>query len=226
MTRKELLKDIISDLFRLIIFKATMGCIECNNEISLYKKDHLCNKCYKKQYYLINKTKIDSSNKANRLKNKKELKERCCPNCNISFIPSRKDRIYCGRYCADKYSRLNRKEAISVYFKEKYNTDVNRKISSCLRSRLNKALKGKSKKVKYNEYLGCTTVFLKSHLESKWLSGMSWENHSVHGWHIDHIRPLSSFDLSKKEEQKQACHYTNLQPLWAKDNLSKGNKYE
>ena len=53
---------------------------------------------------------------------------------------------------------------------------------------------------------------------------MSWSNHGVWGWHIDHIIPLSSFNLRKKEEQKKAFNYKNLQPLWAEDNLSKGNK--
>ena len=53
---------------------------------------------------------------------------------------------------------------------------------------------------------------------------MSWQNHGE--WHIDHIRPLASFDLTDPEERMKAGHYTNLQPLWAKDNLSKGCKYD
>ena len=53
---------------------------------------------------------------------------------------------------------------------------------------------------------------------------MSWENHGT--WHIDHRVPCAKFDLTKKEEQEKCFHYTNLQPLWAKDNLSKGNKYD
>lgn len=65
----------------------------------------------------------------------------------------------------------------------------------------------------------------KVYLESLFQPGMVWENYGNDGWHIDHVRPLSSFDLLDPVQFSQACHYTNLQPLWAKDNLSKGNKW-
>ena len=52
---------------------------------------------------------------------------------------------------------------------------------------------------------------------------MSWDNYGE--WHIDHIRPMASFNLQEQEEQLKCCHYTNLQPLWAEENLRKGNKY-
>lgn len=74
------------------------------------------------------------------------------------------------------------------------------------------------------ELLGCTREELVFHIESQFANGMSWSNRGRYGWHIDHIIPLSKFDLSDPEQQAIAFHYTNLQPLWAADNLRKSNK--
>lgn len=63
-------------------------------------------------------------------------------------------------------------------------------------------------------------------IESQFKKGMTWENYGRTGWHIDHKRPLDSFDLTKEEEFRKAVHYTNLQPLWWYENLSKGSKFE
>jgi hypothetical protein len=92
-----------------------------------------------------------------------------------------------------------------------------------LRQRLCAAIRHKSKKGSAVRDLGCTIEELKQHLESQFGPGMSWENYGK--WHIDHIIPLSSFDLSKRDELLKACHYTNLQPLWAKDNIKKSNHF-
>ena len=71
---------------------------------------------------------------------------------------------------------------------------------------------------------GCSAEFCRAYLESKFTEGMTWDNYGIHGWHIDHIRPLSSFDLTLDSEQKKCFHYTNIQPLWAEDNLRKSDK--
>ena len=71
---------------------------------------------------------------------------------------------------------------------------------------------------------GCSIDFLKTYLEQKFTIGITWENYGKRGWHIDHIRPCSSFNMENLEEQKTCFHYTNLQPLWWRDNISKGDK--
>lgn len=73
-------------------------------------------------------------------------------------------------------------------------------------------------------YIGCDREELKKYLESKFTEGMTWDNRGRYGWHLDHIIPLSSFDLRKKSEILKGMHYTNIQPLWAKDNVRKSNK--
>jgi hypothetical protein len=100
---------------------------------------------------------------------------------------------------------------------------LNKKLRGSLRSRLNHAIKGGDKMGSAINDLGCSIEELKKHLEFKWKSGMTWDNWSISGWHIDHIKPLSSFNLEDKTHFLEACHYTNLQPLWAVDNLKKGS---
>jgi hypothetical protein len=81
---------------------------------------------------------------------------------------------------------------------------------------------GKNKPTNTLKLLGCSWKEAKAHIESLWQEGMSWENHGVRGWHIDHVRPVSSFG---EDELHLMNRIQNLQPLWAKDNISKSNKY-
>ena len=73
------------------------------------------------------------------------------------------------------------------------------------------------------DLIGASPSFVMDYLQAKFTEGMTWENHG--DWHIDHIQPCCSFDLTDEEEQKKCFHYTNLQPLWAIDNLKKGGKF-
>lgn len=111
-----------------------------------------------------------------------------------------------------------------IYQKERVKIDPEFKLIKTLRSRLYSALKRKDVKKKSEtlELTGCSISFLKEHLEKQFKDGMTWKNHGQ--WHIDHIVPCVSFNLLLEEEQKKCFHYTNLQPLWAKENLSKGGK--
>lgn len=97
--------------------------------------------------------------------------------------------------------------------------NIRSRLSGALRRR--KAIKGASAVA----LLGCTISQAALHLERQFKPGMTWENWGYRGWHIDHIRPLSSFDLTDPEQLAQACHYTNLQPLWRAENQAKGSKW-
>jgi hypothetical protein len=121
-----------------------------------------------------------------------------------------------------KQWRKNNKNKIQAYNTEKYHSDPQFNIALRLRSRLGIALRaqGANKAGRTEELVGLPFEELKKYIESLFIDGMTWENRKL--WHIDHIKPVSSFDLTNPEEQKKCFHYTNLQPLWAEENLTKG----
>jgi hypothetical protein len=92
--------------------------------------------------------------------------------------------------------------------RERYATDPLFRLTICVRDMMRRAIKTK----RTQEILGCTFEEFKVYIESEFVEGMLWDNFGMRGWHVDHIKPLSN-------------HYSNLQPLWAKDNLSKYNSY-
>jgi len=98
------------------------------------------------------------------------------------------------------------------------------KIAKNMRDRMRSALKGRSKKESTLNMTGISFEELKINLESKFTMGMSWDNYGHDGWHIDHIIPCSFFDFTKDDHQKICFYYKNLQPMWAKENISKGNR--
>jgi hypothetical protein len=120
------------------------------------------------------------------------------------------------------YVRPNKKAYYQEYFKRRYSTDVKFRVAHLLRRRLAAALHGNHKAGSAVRDLGCTIPELKAHLEQRFQPGMSWDNHGA--WHIDHVKPLASFDLTDAVQVQKACNYSNLQPLWAGDNLKKGAK--
>jgi hypothetical protein len=107
-----------------------------------------------------------------------------------------------------------------IYQRTRRNTDPQYRIRNVLKTRIQSALKyrGVKKKLKTIELIGCDVAFLIKHLENKFLPGMTWQNHGP-VWHIDHINPISSFDLCDPEQQRACFHFSNLQPLWWHINL-------
>jgi len=125
-------------------------------------------------------------------------------------------------------------ERLMLEQKEKRKNDPQFRLAHNLRGRIRMAIiHSKGKKYSSSvDLLGCDIDTARRHLESLWTEGMSWENYGqpsenyFEGWHIDHIIPCANFDLTKLSEQKKCFHYTNLQPLWALDNLSKWKNEE
>ena len=107
------------------------------------------------------------------------------------------------------------KRRVRQYRKNRYHSDINFRLACCLRSSIRRAIKGN---VTTFTYLGCSIEEFKKYLESKFQPGMSWDNYGE--WHIDHIVPVAS-----GKDIYKLFHYSNLQPLWARDNLRKGKKY-
>lgn len=112
-----------------------------------------------------------------------------------------------------------RREERNKYAAERRRADPAYTVVLRLRARVRHAIRGGQKAARTMDLLGCDRPTLLAHLESRFQPGMTWENRSL--WHIDHIRPCASFDLLDPEQQRICFHYTNLQPLWAADNLKK-----
>lgn len=125
----------------------------------------------------------------------------------------------------NKVYKKSRKDKITVeqrlYSKTRRMKDPAFKIRCNLRSRISGLIKRGSKRSSITKALGCSLEELKQYLESKFQQGMTWENYGSRGWHVDHIKPLCSFDLTDPVQFQQAIHYTNLQPLWFYENLKK-----
>ena len=96
------------------------------------------------------------------------------------------------------------------------------RISWILRCRINDALKGRSRHGTLTMLIGCTVAQFRSHIESLFQPGMSWENHGE-VWHIDHKLPCSSFDLTDAKSQMECFHFLNQQPMFVSENLRKSD---
>ncbi len=122
------------------------------------------------------------------------------------------------------YRAANRMK-INVYQKNKRKTDTNFKLGWYLRTRLNSAIKNNQKIGSAVRDLGCSIEQLKQHFESQFEPWMTWDNwgNKAGCWSIDHIKPLSKFDLTDRQQLLEACHYTNLRPIRHIDNLKKAN---
>ena len=169
----------------------------------------VCRPCERKQYSNFIKTA-----KGKKAKAKRDKKYKVSP----------KGRAADKRYYDKNQPKLMK---ISVAKRAKQRKTIPHiKIRDNLSSRMKLALKEQNltKRNTTAELVGCSIKYLKQYLEIKFKPGMTWKNHGRFGWHIDHIRACSRFDLSDPVQQKICFNYKNLQPLWAEDNIRKSNK--
>ena len=198
----------------------------------------VCCEKYKKEYQEQNKDKIRAQQKA--YEQKPEVKER-----KKQYREDNKEKIvqYHIAYneknkeiIAEKtklYQKANRAK-ISAAATQRLKNDEQARLAHNLRARFHDALK-RADVIKTEctfDLIGCSAPELKQFIESKFLDGMTWDNYGSDRdgtvekfWHIDHIKPVAVFDLTKEDHRKECFHFNNLQPLWAKDNWNKGKKY-
>ena len=175
-------------------------------------------------YYLKNKEYIDIRNKEyykNHISERKAyakdwgIKNRIFRNKrNQEYYLKNKDKI--KEYASKNRDRINMRRRLRLQ------SDIPYKLSCYLRIRMWQAIRGKTKVGSAAKDLGCSLKYFKHYISGKFITGMTWENYG-NAWHLDHIIPLSSFDLTNREEFLKAVHYTNIQPLWATTAIAREN---
>ena len=196
-------------------------CIKCLVILDTYNKNpnrkwNTCNVCY--SFYLKENAKTKKYTK-DKEKVKKYNQEYYNLNKEKEITRSK---MYQSSAVYKNKDKSKEKEKRKLRQKERLLIDPLFRLKRTINRRLNKCLKSKkwNKKNKTILYIGCSLEELKLHLEKQFKPGMTWENHGE--WHIDHIIPLAS--AKTEEDLYKLNHYTNLQPLWAIDNLKKSNK--
>ncbi len=183
------------------------------------RKDNIhtdCKEC-RKNYYILNKVKIKKYNKQYRDDNQEKYK-----NHNKEYYSKNKEK---ENQRVKKWRKNNRKKSRKYYknyLMNRRENDIIFKITCNLRNRIRKVLKGNTKSLNTMFLIGCEIDYLMFHIQEQFTSGMSWDNYG--DWHMDHIKPCSLFDLSKPDQQRKCFHFSNLQPLWAIENIRKGSK--
>ncbi len=124
----------------------------------------------------------------------------------------------------EKKDITKRRKYFRDYQNKRNKEDIGHRLAGSLRARLRAAFKAKNTTKSFStvQLIGCTIPELKKHLKSQFSKGMNFKNYGK--WHIDHIRPINSFDLKVISQQLECFHYSNLQPLWEQENLRKGAK--
>jgi len=184
----------------------------------LHNHCRVCQKIVKREWYLKNREKEITKSAAISKSDVGIARRKSFYEANKDVLLERNRRLR---------ATPNARKLANIARAKMLKTNISFRISQNLRARLRKALIAQPNSKKHGltlKLLGCPMEYFRAYLESKFQEGMSFDNYGKDGWHIDHIIPCSRFNLSNPEEQAKCFHYTNLQPLWWRDNLSKGNR--
>ena len=196
-----------------------------------WKKWYSKNKQWKKEYRLKHKERDQQTKKLWRLKNKEKIKEQMRL---YRLKHKERDKKYSKEYRIKnlekikkrmKLYRIRSREKIATYVRTKFQNDLRFRTLMNLRHRIYMALKGTVKSKRTIDLLGTSIDNLWIHLEKTFKPGMTKNNYGKI-WQVDHKIPCAAFDLTKPKEQVKCFHFTNLQALFVKENLSKGAKLE
>ena len=185
---------------------------------------------YMKEYYLKNKEQIQKQQKEYRLKTKEHIKE-----VSKEYYSKNKEerskqfkKYYSENiekrkeYFKEYNSKLENRERRRNHVNNRYNTDINFRISQICRARILQALKSLNKSASTIKLIGCTPDELRRHIESKFEPWMTWENQGRGGWDIEHIKACANFNLGDPEQQCACFNWSNLQPMEHIANIKKG----
>lgn len=186
---------------------------------SLEKKRQKC-----REYYAANAERVKARSRKWRQQNRDRMHatQRAYRQAHYEQMKS--------QFNADEEARRKRYRYLSEWKRKKAQSDPSfaqyQKVMRLMSRAMKKHLAGRrvTAASQIVRLLGCDWAHFVAHIEARFHPGMTWQNHGHSGWHFDHIVPLSSFDLTDEEQLKKGCHYTNVQPLWAADNIRKGGK--
>lgn len=216
--------------------KQRLACFACDpkpekkqRKSSVYKsgKNCDCAQCglafYKTTYnqkHCSAQCNIDAGNIAAQNRAIANRTDRPCRSCGLIFTPDygEKNKLSCSQECREKYHSDAKNESV----KKKMASDPVYKFARNVRTFLHQsfARTGNKKSERTSKILGCSIDFFRAHIERQFHRGMSWDDRS--DWHIDHIRPVS---MAKSiDDVISLNHFTNLRPMWASENMSKGAK--
>jgi hypothetical protein len=184
-----------------------MNCIECGNSKIKVKKDQLCSGCVSRKWRRENPKKYSSYQEQYYKDNKEKIIE-----YSLEWQKANPDKY---KKIRSEWDKRVKPQTI------RYHNDLNFRLRKLLRTRLLQSVKTDAKAGSAVSDLGCSIEDFKKYLEAKFIIGMTWDN--IGQWHLDHVVPLASFDLTDRAQFLKACHYSNMQPLWKEDNLKKSD---